>query len=90
MNLFILTICSTNKMFRVIILALIISIINGATDCNKIVKSISSAKMMIIRNTNPKLKFLADETITDISKVKKIPVQTIKRCTTIGYLRGSK
>jgi hypothetical protein len=78
-------------MFRVIVVALIISVVLCATtDCNKVVSSISSAKMMIIKNTNPKLKFLADETIADISKTKKIPVQTIKRCTTIGYLRGSK
>ena len=61
----------------------------SSVDCVKIVKSISSAKMRMIKNTNPKLKFLAEEAIQDVSKMKKIPVQSIKRCVTVGNLRGS-
>jgi len=80
-------------MFRVILALVTIicayNVVASTTDCVKIVSSISSAKMRMIKNTNPKLKFLAEEAIQDVSKMKKIPVQSIKRCVTIGNLRGS-
>ena len=83
-------------MFRVIIALVIMvnvyNVVASTTDCVKIVSSISSAKMMMIKNTNPKLKFLADNAIEDISKTKKIPVESIKRCVTVGAftnLRGT-
>ncbi len=73
-------------MYRIIYFLLLCRIISCLTGCERVSNSLSKPKIMMLQNTNPKLKFLANEVIKDVSKITKIPENKVKLCINYGKI----
>jgi hypothetical protein len=65
-----------------LLLANLLYYVNGLTGCEKVSNALSKPKVMILQNTNPKMKHLVNDVIKDIVFLTKIPENKVKSCIT--------